>query len=281
MGLVLGAIVFYEVAAAAAVMLFPEVGPLGMVTYRNCFGALILLAALRPSLRRFGRTTWGWCAALGVSLAVMNTLFYLALTRIGLGATVTLEAIGPLVLSVALARTWRSWLWALLAFGGVLLLERGAIGHLDAGGVVLALGAGAAWAGYIVTTRRVGQLAPGASGLAVAMSVAGLCVAPFGLATAGTALFNPLTMLLGALVAAASSSIPYAMEMAALRLLPAQAFSVMMALAPAAAALSGLVFLHQVMAWPQLVGVACVIGASAGAIVFSGGRPPAGPATPA
>jgi inner membrane transporter RhtA len=243
--LVLVAIAFYEISAAFAVMLFGRVGPVGMVAYRNVFGALALVLAVRPRIGSLSRRAWAWATGLGLSLAVMNSLFYLALDRIGLGATVTLEAVGPLVLSVALSRTLRSWLWAALAFVGVVLLQRGGFEQLDIAGFLLALGAGAAWAGYIVCTRRLGQELPGLSGLAVAMSIAGLCVLPFGVASAGPALVAPTSLLLGALVAICSSSIPYAMEMVALRTLPTQAFSVMMTLAPAAAALYGLAFLHQ------------------------------------
>jgi inner membrane transporter RhtA len=265
--------VVYEISAAWAVRLFDRVGPLGMVAYRNIFGALVLLLVVRPHWRTMTRQAWLWTAALGLSLAVMNPLFYQSLSRIGLGAAATLEGLGPLVLAVALGRRWRSWLWALFAFGGLLALERGGLERLDLLGVVLALAAGAAWAGYIVAAGRVGQIMPGISGLTVAMTMAAIAVMPMGLLSAGTAWFNPLTMLMGAGVAVAASSIPYGMEMVALKRLPTEAFSIMMSLTPAIAALSGLLFLNQRLTIPQWVGVAAVIIASAGAIMTTQSTP--------
>jgi len=267
-GLVLVSIGFYEIGAAYAVMLFDLVGPLGMTTYRNVFGATVLLLVIRPQVRTFTRAAWFWAGGLGLSLAVMNSLFYLALSRIGLGATVTIEALGPLTLSVALARTKRSWLWAELAMAGIVLLERGGFDRMDPVGVALALGAATGWAGYIMCTRRLGQEVKGLGGLAVAMAISALLVAPFGLAATGAQLFSLKAIGLGAIVAVVSSSIPYGMEMVALRTVPPHVFSVLMALAPAAAALSGWALLHQRLAWPQLLGMAAVIVASSGAVLM-------------
>lgn len=55
--------------------------------------------------------------AFGVALAGMNSLFYQAIDRIPLGAAVTLEFLGPLILSVATSRRMLSLVWAALAFG--------------------------------------------------------------------------------------------------------------------------------------------------------------------
>nr|WP_317451895.1 hypothetical protein [Microbacterium sp. NIBRBAC000506063] len=60
--------------------------------------------------------------ALGLSLAVMNGFFYLALERLALGVTVTIEVLGPLALAVITARRRIVWLWALVALVGVVAL---------------------------------------------------------------------------------------------------------------------------------------------------------------
>lgn len=265
--LLLIAEVSYEASAAIAVRLFPETGPLGMVAYRLVFAAVLLWAVARPRLRGVGRAGWAWALAFGASLAVMNSLFYLALTRIGLGAAVTIESIGPLVLSVVLSRRAAAWAWAGLGLVGVGLLGRGGFEHLDAGGVALALGAGTAWACYIICSRRVGQVFPGLQGLALAMAIGALGLAPLGVAVTGSVLLRPRLIALGLVVAVGSSALPYALELIALRRLPAAVFSVMMTLAPAVAALSGFLFLSQGLAWPQMAGMGAVIGASIGAVV--------------
>ncbi|MBN9171906.1 MAG: EamA family transporter, partial [Microbacterium sp.] len=89
-----------EVGASVAVVLFPQTGPLGMVMLRLVFSAIVLLLIARPSLRGHGRANWLAVLGFGATLALMNGLFYLALSRLPLGVTVTIEVLGPLVLSI-------------------------------------------------------------------------------------------------------------------------------------------------------------------------------------
>ncbi len=71
---------------------------------------------------------------------------------------------------------------------------------------------------------------------------------------------------LGAAVAVLSSTIPYALELVALRRLPAAAFAILMSLAPATATLAGFIFLGQHLTPLELIGIALVISASVGAV---------------
>jgi inner membrane transporter RhtA len=195
----------------------------------------------------------------------MNVCFYLALDRLPLGTAVTIEVLGPLTLSVLAGRRWLSALWAALAFAGVLLLGGGAH-DLDLVGVLFALGAAALWAAYILLSKRTGAVFPGLSGLAIGMAVGGVAVLPFALATAGGALWSPTVLLIGASVALLSSAAPYAVELLALRRLPAHAFAVLMALAPAVAALAGLAVLGQALSPMEYSGIALVVAAGVGAV---------------
>lgn len=264
--LVVAGLACQEVGASIAVLLFPTVGPLGMVMLRLVFSAVVLLIIARPKLK--GHTRDGWVAVIGfgVVLATMNGLFYLALERLPLGVTVTIEVLGPLVLSIVATRRASAWLWALLALAGVLALGGGGWGDLDPLGVLFALGAAASWAFYILSSARVGRAFPKLDGLALAMTAGALLALPFGIVDAGAALLRPEVLALGAAVAILSSTIPYAFELIALRRLPAAAFAIMMSLAPATAALTGFIFLGQTLVWLELVGIALVITASIGAV---------------
>ncbi|WP_091704618.1 DMT family transporter [Microbacterium sp. cf046] len=259
-----------EVGASLAVLLFPQVGPLGMVMLRLVFSAIILLLIARPGLR--GHTREGWLAVLGfgVVLAVMNGLFYLALERLPLGVTVTIEVLGPLVLSIVASRRLSAWLWALLALVGVVALGGGGWDRLDPLGVLFALGAAASWAFYILASARVGREFPKLDGLALAMTAGAVIALPFGIISAGAALLRPDLLALGAAVAVLSSTIPYALELIALRRLPAAAFAILMSLAPATAAIAGWVLLGQELAWLEILGIALVIVASIGAVRSAG-----------
>jgi inner membrane transporter RhtA len=265
-GLVVAGLVCQEVGAAFAVLLFPSVGALGMVVLRLTFSAIILLAIARPSVRGRSGGDWMTVVLFGVALAVMNGLFYEALARIPLGATVTIEVLGPLILSVATSRRASSWLWAVLAFVGVFLLGQGSFGELDPVGVLFAVGAGASWAGYILLSSRTGSRFERLDGLALAMAVGAVLTLPLGLAVAGPAIVRPDILLLGAAVAVLSSTIPYAFELFALRRIPSSSFAILMSLAPAMAALAGVVLLAQHISIVGVVAIALVVIASIGAV---------------
>ncbi len=277
--LVVAGLVCQEVGASIAVLLFPQAGPLGMVLLRLGFSAVILLAVTRPGVRGHSRRDWAAVAVFGVVLATMNGLFYLALERLPLGVTVTIEVLGPLALSIVAAGRARAFVWAGLALAGVVALAGGGWDRLDGLGVAFALGAAARWALYILSSARVGAAFAKLDGLAWAMVIGALVAVPFGVVDAGAALLRPDVLALGAAVALLSSTLPYAFELIALRRLAASAFAVLMSLAPAIAALAGFVLLGQHLSWLEAAGIALVIVASVGAI-RGAGRAAAGAVEP-
>ncbi|MGW7578768.1 EamA family transporter [Streptomyces sp. NPDC054765] len=268
--LVIGGIVSLQFGSSVAVLLFPRAGALGVVTLRLAVASLVLLIVCRPKLRGHSRGDWATVLAFGVALAGMNSLFYQAIDRIPLGAAVTLEFLGPLILSVATSRRLLSLVWAALALGGVVLLGREGFDGLNLTGAACALAAGSLWAAYILLSARTGQRFPQADGLALAMTVAALLSLPFGIVSAGTALLNPVTLGLGAAVALMSSVMPYTLELLALRKLPASGFAVMMSLEPAAAATAGFLVLHQALGWAEVLAIGLVVAASVGAVRSAG-----------
>lgn len=265
--LVLVGLACQEVGASFAVMLFPQTGPLGIVMLRLLFSALLLLLIARPSLRGHTGYAWRSVVGFGVVLASMNGLFYLALARLPLGVTVTIEVLGPLTLSIITATGIARWLWAGLALAGVIALGAGGWDRLDLLGVVFALGAAVSWALYILASARVGREFPRLDGLALAMAVGAVIALPLGIWQAGPALLRVDLLALGAAVALLSSTIPYALELVALRRLPASAFAILMSLGPATASIAGFLLLGQHLSWLEIVGIALVIAASIGAVL--------------
>lgn len=274
-GLVLLAIGSVQLGSALARTLFDRAGSSGTVMLRTLFAALVLLALSRPRVRGLPRAQVVLVVAFGVSLAAMNALFYAALARVPLGIAVSLEFLGPLGVAVAGSRRPRDLAWVALAGGGVLLLAYpGAASAIDLTGALLALGAGAFWAAYILLSARTGRSFPDGSGLALAMGVAATLLLPIGIADAGDRLLDGHVLLVGLGVAMLSSALPYSLELAALRRLPARTFGILLSLEPALAALAGLVILDQSLKAREIAGIALVVAASAGAA----GRPKA--ATP-
>jgi len=263
--LVLGGVASVQSGAAIATRLFPAVGPVGTVLLRLVVSALLLLSFTRVRVRGRSRRQLTLAVAFGLVLAVMNTTFYESLSRIPLGVAVTVEFVGPLGVALAGSRRRLDLVWVTLAAVGVVLLTSGGHGGADPIGVVWALTAGACWAAYILLAQRVGAAFPGASGLAVALGVGAVALAPFGILSAGSALLRPDVLARGAAVGVLSSAVPYSLELFALRRLRAAVFGVLMSLEPAFAALSGLLLLGQHLRLREWAAVACVMVASVGA----------------
>ncbi|MEU6307108.1 EamA family transporter [Streptomyces chartreusis] len=266
-GLVLGGLLSQEFGAAVATSLFPRAGAAGTVTLRLVLSAVLLLAACRPRVRGHQRADWAVVVGLGAALAGMNLLFYQSIARIPLGAAVTFEVLGPLVLSVVLARRAASWLWAGLALAGVALLSRGGFDRLDPAGVAFALGAAALWAAYILMSARAGARFPRTDGLALAMAVAAAMSLPLGVVDAGGALLNPATLGLGAVVAILSSALPYTLELLSLRRVPPSVFGVVSTLAPVVAVAAGYLVLGQVLTLVDIGAITLVVAATVGAVL--------------
>jgi len=263
---VLGSIVSVQCGAALATTLFDEVGPGGAVLLRSLFAALALAAFARGGMRDLRGAQLREVAVFGIALAAMNLCFYESLDRLPLGVAVTLEFTGPLAVAVFGTRGPLDAVWGLIAAVGIVLLSEGSAGGgLDGLGVALALAAGAFWALYIVQSARVGR-SPGLGGLALAAALSAVLVAPFGIVQGGVELLDPAVLAVGLGAGLLSSAIPYALELEALRLLPNSVFGVLMSIEPAVAALIGFIALSQDLAAVQLLAIALVVVASAGAL---------------
>jgi inner membrane transporter RhtA len=263
-GLVLAAAASPQVGAAFAVTLFDELGPSGAAFLRLAFAAIVLWAIWRPRLAGDLRPA----VAFGVALGLMNWSTYEAIDRIPLGVAVTIAFAGPLLVAVIGSRRPLDGVWiALAAAGIVLLVDPG--GGVDAAGVGFALAAAACWMAYVYLSRRTGAAFAGGSGLALAMAVGALIVLPAGVIQAEGALAEPDLLGSALVVALASSVLPYSLELEALRRLPEAIFGVLMSLDPAVAALAGFVVLDQDLGARELLAIAMVVVASAGAASLS------------
>jgi inner membrane transporter RhtA len=72
-------------------------------------------------------------------------------------------------------------------------------------------------------------------------------------------------VVLGALVGLLSSVIPYSCEITALRTIRPSLFGILMSIEPAAAALAGILVVHEFLHAVQWLALACVVVASVGA----------------
>ncbi|MBP8148147.1 MAG: DMT family transporter [Limnohabitans sp.] len=269
----LGSLVSLAVGTSFAKSLFPALGAEGTTAYRIVFAMLMLMAVFRPWRRQ-----WVWADALplglyGVSLGVMNLLFYSAIKTIPFGVAIAIEFTGPLAVAVWTSKKASDWLWVALAIAGLALLlplpGGDAATALDPMGVFFAFTAGICWALYIVFGQRV-ALRYGAMATPMGMLAAALVVAPIGVWHAGSALLHPQWLMAGLAVALLSSAIPYALEMFSLNHLPKNTFSILLSLEPAVGALAGWLVLAEHLTLLQGLAIVLVMTASMGTAWSSG-----------
>jgi len=257
-----------SLGSVVAVRAFAVVGPAGIAGLRCLFGAVILLTITRPSLRGHTGREWMAVVSFGLSIAVMYTFYNESINLMPIGPALTIEMLGPLVLSVILAKRASAWLWAGLALLGVLLIR-----GLSSGdgvwhplGVAFAACAGVAWAGYILLTRATGTMFKSVEALALAQAVAAVLTLPRAVVVEGMGTLLRLDALAwGLAVAVLSNAICNGLEFMALRRLPAHIFSVMMAFGPVFGSLLAWLLINQRLGLPTWLGIGLVVLSSAGA----------------
>lgn len=261
-----GAMISIQYGATLAKSLFATVGAEGTTTLRLATGALILGVLMRPWRGKIPRHIVPALIGYGVTLAAMNLMFFMALRTIPLGIAVALEFSGPLLVATLSSRRRIDFVWIALAVAGIGLLAPPLhTDHpLDPVGVVMALGAGAGWALYIVFGQRAGgELGSRTTGLG--MILAATLLMPVGLIHAGAALFQTHVLISAIAVGLFSSAIPFTLEMAALTGMPARVYGTLTSVEPAIGALMGLFLLGETLSLQQWTGIAVVIAAALGA----------------
>lgn len=265
MAILLVAMMSLQGGASLAKSLFPAVGATGITALRLGLGTLMLCLIFKPWRLSFRKEQRLPLICYGLALGCMNFLFYLALRTVPLGIAVALEFTGPLTLALIGIRRLVDFIWVALAIGGLLLLLP--IGDnlhtIDPLGAMLAVGAGACWAVYIVAGRRAGA-EHGPATVAIGSLIASIIFVPAGLAFAEPGIWHLSVIPVALLVALLSSAVPYSLEMMALTRLPARIFGTLMSLEPAVAALSGALFLGETLSLKQGAGLLAIIFASAG-----------------
>ena len=248
--------------ASLAVRAFAAMPAAGVAWIRVLTGALVLGAWRRPwrELRGQERDALLLVVAFGIALAAMNLTFYLAIDRLPLGTTVAIEFIGPILVAAIAVRGLRNLAALLVAMAGVGMLSRISVSG-SALGVGLALAAGLFWALYIVLAHQVARRGLGTTGLAAAMAVGTVAIAPLAAAPAVESAGHGAVLLLAVGAGLLSSVIPYALDQVLLRRLSRGAFALLLSMLPATATVMGLVLLRQVPQPLEIVGIGLVVAA--------------------
>ena len=265
--LVFGSCVSLQFGAALAMSLFPLVGPWTTTLCRLFLSGLLLTLVMRPQAHQWSQSQWVSVAFFGLSLGTMNAFFYVAISHIPLGTAVTIEFIGPLVLSAVLSHSIRDVLWVGLAMVGVGLfgVERlFELSSLRPVGVVCALGAGLFWALYILAADNAGKKVTGTGVIAIVLLIGSLPSTPLGMANLFMVATDAHLLLLAIGTAILASLVPYTLEFLALRRLPPSTFGILLSMEPAVAATAGWLLLNQHMGVLGMLAVCLVVSACVG-----------------
>ena len=262
---ILIAMVSIQSGASLAKSLFPLVGAPGVTALRLALGTLILVIVFKPWRLRFTAEQRLPLLLYGLALGAMNYLFYLSIQRIPLGIAVALEFTGPLAVALFGSRRPLDFVWVILAVLGLwFLLPLGQdVAQVNLTGALLALGAGACWAVYILTGQRAGE-EHGPATMAMGSLIAAVVFVPLGMLQATDTLFQWSLLPLGLAIAVLSTALPYSLEMIALTRMPTRTFGTLMSMEPALAALSGMIFLGETLTSTQTLALGAIILASMG-----------------
>jgi inner membrane transporter RhtA len=265
--------IFHYLGPAFAVLLFLHVSVLGVAWLRIASAAVVFVAWRKPwrlVKRLTARQRW-ILVALGAVLAVMNSLFYLAVDRLPLSTVGAIEFLGTVILAAIGTRTWRNLLALILAVAGVAALTNIRVVN-EPLGFVYAFANCAGFMLYVVLGHKIANTQVGSgernsspspmSGvdqLGAAMLVAAIVATPFGIVGAAPTFVHPTWLLWGIAVGLCSSVIPYVTDQLAMARLRRATFAFMLSILPATATAIGLIVLRQVPTQQDLVGVALVI----------------------
>jgi inner membrane transporter RhtA len=263
--------VFHYLGPSLAVLLFAHIAVLGVAWLRIVSAAAVFALWRRPwrILAAASRSQRLVFLALGVVLAAMNSLFYLAVDRLPLSTVGAIEFLGTVILAAAGARTRRNVLALVLAVSGVCVLTALRLSSQPLG-FVLAFANCIGFMLYVILGHRIANTAANGSGspaqpmsgidqLGLSMLIAAVVATPFGIGPAALSFDHPVWLAWGAGVGICSSVIPYVTDQLAMARLPRATFALMLALLPATATVIGLLVLRQVPTLHDVAGIGLVI----------------------
>jgi inner membrane transporter RhtA len=262
----LASAVFHYLGPSFAVLLFARVSVLGVAWLRIVTAAVVFAAWRRPWRLAFRLDCRGLrvLVALGVVLAAMNSMFYLAVDRLPLSTVGAIEFLGTVLLAASGVRTRRNAAALALTTAGVVVVSEIRLAGQPLG-FAFAFGNCALFVLYVVLGHKIANAGPGGTWmggidrLGASMLVAAAVATPIGLGPAAAAFSHPVLLLAGAGVGICSSVIPYVTDQLAMARLPRATFALMLALLPAFATIIGAIVLAQIPTPQDLAGVALVV----------------------
>lgn len=254
--------IFHYLGPSFAVLLFQQVGVLGVAWFRIASAALFFALVTKPwkVFRNANRKTVILLLLLGACLALMNSAFYLAIDRLPLSLVATMEFVGTIAVALFGLRAMRNYVALGFAVAGVFVLIDVRWSN-DWLGLTFAVANALLFMTYIILGHRISEQGAGAGvgRLGAAMAAAFVFVMPIGLGDAIAAFSSPLLILAGIGVGVSSSVIPYVCDQLAMSQLSRNSYALLLALLPATATIIGALVLGQIPTFRDIVGILLVM----------------------
>lgn len=266
--------VSYQISASFAKQLIAILDPLTVTVLRLSF-ATVIIAIMFRSWKIWSRLPylkWRDLLMYCTSLGLMNILFYTSLGKLPQGIAVGLEFIGPLGLALLSIKQKSDYIWVAFAMLGIALMvpwQDPTQHHFSYIGAACALGAGFCWAFYIYFGQKVVTQNIGMHALTIGIGLSALTLLPISIWHNAPALLETQYWGKALLIAILATAIPYALDLMALKQLTKLTYGTLTSLAPALAALTGFLLLHEEISMLQWVALGCVMLASIGVTLRS------------
>lgn len=239
------------------------VGAPGVSGLRMTAAAIIMVVIFRPKLSGMTRARALNIVVYGIAIGMMNMMVYAAIARLPQGVAVTIDFLGPCVVSFLGLTMWRSRLWAIAAFVGVALIAQPS-NDLDIVGIGFGAVGAIFFGAYTLFAARVGKTEGGGMpDLALSVVVAALVLAPFSVSAVPNidATMWSIIVISGFIGAV----VPYVVDTIAAGIVSAAVVGTLFALDPVIGAILGWAFSGDQLTWSMVVGI--VLIAMAGAII--------------
>ncbi|WP_287863381.1 EamA family transporter [Corynebacterium sp.] len=252
-----------QAAAVLVTDMLTTVGAPGVSGLRMTAAAVIMVAVFRPKLSGMTRARAINIVVYGIAMGMMNMMVYEAIARLPQGVAVTIDFLGPCIVSFLGLTMWRSRLWAIVAFVGVAFIAQPS-NDLDIVGIGYAAVGAVFFGAYTLFSARVGKTEGGGMpDLALSVVVAALVLSPFSI----PAVPHVNGSMWGIIVISGfiGAVVPYMMDTIAAGIVSAAIVGTLFALDPVIGAILGWAFSGDQLTWSMAVGI--VLIAMAGAII--------------
>lgn len=250
-------------AAVLVTGMLTSVGAAGVSGLRMAAAAIMMVLLFRPSLKGMTRERAVNIVVYGVAIGMMSMMIYEAIARLPQGVAVTIDFLGPCVVSFLGLKLWRSRVWAFVAFIGVGLIAQPS-NDLDIVGIGYAIVGAIFFGTYTLFSARLGNTEGGGlKDLALSVVIAAVVLSPFTV-TAAPLIDAPM---LGIIVLSGfiGAVVPYVMDTIAAGIVSAAVVGTLFALDPVIGAILGWAFSGDSVTWSMWLGIALI--AAAGAII--------------